>query len=325
MLLDGTMSSLRRGHETNVGLTYRLLTDEAHELPVSVYYEPGIQWRGIRRAHEVMAGIGLHRQAKRAYLFLARNWQPGDRIVLMGYSRGAYAVRLLAGMIDRVGLLRAAQVDEETLERVWRVYSEAPEGTEARALRAARCHDGVTVDFLGAYDTVRDLGLRWPVLRQVVPRPQPLHSRAPMPSTRIARHALALDETRQVYAPLLWSVSPDKAAGDVIQVWFRGSHGDVGGQLVGYSPARPLSNIPLVWMLGEAEAAGLPLPALWRTRFVTDAEAPAIGTFFGLGRLFVVRRPRTVGVDISERIHPTALAAASARGIRSSAPPAAPA
>jgi uncharacterized protein (DUF2235 family) len=321
------MSSLRRGHETNIGLTYRLLTDDAHGLPMSVYYEPGIQWRGLRRAHEVVAGIGLHRQAKRAYLFLARNWQPGDRIVLMGYSRGAYALRLLAGMIERIGLLRAAQVDEETLERVWRLYSQDPEAAEARALRAARCHDRVAIDFLGAYDTVRDLGLRWPVLRQAVPRPQRLHSCEPMPSAGVLRHALALDETRQVYAPLLWSVDPHRAAAaDVVQMWFRGSHGDVGGQLVGHAPSRPLSNIPLVWMLGEAEAAGLPLPALWRTRFVTDADAPAIGTSYGFGRLFVIRRPRDVGLDPSERIHPSARAAATARGIRMPAPsPAAPA
>jgi hypothetical protein len=96
-----------------------LLSDLPQAAHVTLYYEPGIQWRGFRRAHEVVAGVGINRQIRRAYLFLARNYRPGDRVVLMGYSRGAYAVRSLAGLIDRMGLLRAAQIDEETLDRVY--------------------------------------------------------------------------------------------------------------------------------------------------------------------------------------------------------------
>jgi uncharacterized protein (DUF2235 family) len=126
VLLDGTMSSLKPGCETNIGLTYRLLSDLPRDAHVTLYYEPGIQWRGFRRAHEVVAGVGINRQIRRAYLFLARNYRPGDRVVLMGYSRGAYAVRSLAGLIDGMGLLRAAQIDEETLDRVYSLYREAP-------------------------------------------------------------------------------------------------------------------------------------------------------------------------------------------------------
>ncbi|MDG4647404.1 DUF2235 domain-containing protein [Roseibacterium sp. SDUM158017] len=331
VLLDGTMSSLLRGRETNIGLTYRLLSELPASAQLTLYYEPGIQWRGLRRAHEVIAGIGLNRQIRRAYLFLARNYAPGDRIVLMGYSRGAYAVRSLAGLIDRMGLLRPAQIDEETLDRVYRLYREAPDSVEARALKAARCHMQVPVDFLGAYDTVRALGVRWPVLWRFMPLPHPYHSDALGPSTRVARHALALDERRDVYAPLLWNV-PDEAASSraVQQMWFRGSHGDVGGQLEGFNAARPLANIPLVWMLGEAEAAGLPLPPLWRMRYITDPGAPSVGTTHGMGRMFVFRHARKVGRDPSELIHPTARGVAAARGIRLPAPrpaahPAAPA
>lgn len=310
------MSSLLPGRETNVGLTYRLLLDLPDEAPVTVYYEPGIQWRGLRRAHEVLAGIGINRQIRRAYLFLARNYRPGDRVVLMGYSRGGYAARSLAGLIDRMGLLRAAQIDAETLRRVYTAYREAPEGRDAQALKAARCHARVDIAFLGVYDTVRALGIRWPILWRFAPEPHPYHSHALGPSTRIARHALALDETREIYAPVLWDVSPERAAsGAVRQMWFRGSHGDVGGQLDGFTPARPLANIALVWMLGEAEAAGLPLPHLWRARYITDASAPAIGTSRGSGRIFVSRRAREVGRDPSECLHPSARAAATARGL----------
>ena len=56
VLLDGTMSSLRHGHETNIGLAYRLLQDLPDSANVSLYYEPGIQWRGWSRATEVDGG-----------------------------------------------------------------------------------------------------------------------------------------------------------------------------------------------------------------------------------------------------------------------------
>ena len=316
VLLDGTMSSLKRGCETNIGLTYRLLSDLPGDADVTVYYEPGIQWRGVRHAHEVVAGVGINQQIRRAYLFLARNYRPGDRVVLMGYSRGAYAVRSLAGLIDQMGLLRAAQIDEDTLDRVYTLYREAPDSAEARALRDSRCHTKIEISFLGVYDTVRALGIRWPILWRFVPLPHPYHSHALGASTRVARQALALDETRMAYAPVLWEVDDERATnGAVEQMWFRGAHGDVGGQLDGYTQARPLSNIALTWMLSEAEAAGLPLPALWRTRYITDADAPAKGTRRGAGRWFVTRRPRVVGLGPSERVHPSATGAATGRGI----------
>jgi hypothetical protein len=44
------------------------------------------------------------------------------------------------------------------------------------------------------------------------------------------------------------------------QVWFPGTHGDVGGQLNGYEPAPPLANLSLVWMLDRLERCGPPLP-----------------------------------------------------------------
>lgn len=316
VLLDGTMSTLAHGQETNIGLTYRLLQDLPDSTGVTIYYEPGIQWRGWRRAGEVMAGVGLNRQIRRAYLFLARNYQPGDRIMLMGYSRGAYAARALVGLVERLGLLRPAQINEDTLDRVYRLYREAPDSPAAHALKAALCHPAVPIGFLGVYDTVQALGLRVPGLWRMVPRPHPFHSTALGPATRIARHALALDETRDAYAPVIWTTTPDqRAEGRVQQMWFRGSHGDVGGQLGGLNWARPLSNIPLIWMLSEAESAGLPLPVHWRQRFVTDPRARAIGMNRGVGKLFFLRHRRALGVDPSEALHPSAQAGQDRRSL----------
>ena len=95
VILDGTMSSLEPGNETNAGLTYRLCREMGSQL--SIYYEPGLQWRDWRSARDVIMGRGINRQIRRAYGYLASRYRPGDRIFLFGYSRGAYAVRSLAG------------------------------------------------------------------------------------------------------------------------------------------------------------------------------------------------------------------------------------
>ncbi len=314
VLMDGTMSSLRHGFETNIGLTYRLLSELGPKANVTLYYEPGIQWRGMKRATEVIAGIGINRQIKRAYLFLARNYHPGDKIMLMGYSRGAFAVRSLAGLIDKLGLLRPAQVNEDTLERLYCLYQEAPDSPAARAFRAARCHEKTPIELVGVYDTVRALGLRWPIVWRFAPEAQAFHTHELGPSILHGRHALAMDETRGVYAPVLWSVT-DETQSDVVQMWFRGTHGDVGGQLGDWTAARPLSNIPLVWMLSEAERCGLPLPQHWRGRYLTDADAHSVGTMRGWGLMFWKRHRRFVGRDRSEQVHPTAVAAARSVGV----------
>ncbi len=301
------MSSMTPGCETNIGLTFRLLKDLPADSTVRLYYEPGIQWRGIARAHEVMAGIGINRQIKRAYAWLATGYKPGDRIFLMGYSRGAYAVRSLGGLIDRMGLLRRDLVTQGMVEEIYALYREDPEGAAARALSGRVCFRDVPIRFLGAYDTVRALGIRYPLVWRFLPLPHPYHSHTLGDHVEVARQALALDETRVAYAPVLWNTtSPDRNGRDVQQVWFKGSHGDIGGQLNGRATARARSNISLTWMLEEASSSGLPLPANWQSRFPTDPEAPSVGNFSGFGKLFWARKRRVVGVDPSERLHPSA-------------------
>ncbi len=167
------------------------------------------------------------------------------------------------------------------------------------------CHEEAAVEMVGVWDTVKALGFRAPVLWRWSEERHAFHNHELGPAIRRGYHALALHETREAYAPVLWTC-PEGWEGQVEQVWFRGTHGDVGGQLSGDAAARPLANIPLVWMLGKAEAAGLELPDGWRARFPCDPDAPSIGSTRGWGKLFVLRRRRVVGTDPSEAIHPTA-------------------
>lgn len=306
ILLDGTMSSLTPGNETNIGLTYRLLMDLPEGSGVRVYYEPGIQWRGLRHAHEVMAGIGINRQIRRAYSWLAEGYKPSDRVILMGYSRGAYAVRSLGGLIDQMGLLRPGAVSQSRVDALYELYRSAPESVQAAEMSVSYCLADVPIRFLGVYDTVRALGMRYPLIWRFLPLPHPYHTHTLGRHIAVARHALALDETRVAYRPVLWDTARPMAGQDVAQVWFKGTHGDIGGQLNGRARARPRANLALVWMLGEAEAVGLRLPPAWRARFPVDAEAPTVGNFSGFGKLFWERRRRVVGRDASEAIHPSA-------------------
>ncbi|MCM2560700.1 DUF2235 domain-containing protein [Lutimaribacter sp. EGI FJ00015] len=303
IILDGTMSSLEPGCESNAGLTCRLLG--AIGAPVNVYYEPGLQWCDWRSTTDVMLGRGINRQIRRAYGYLASRYRPGDRIFLMGYSRGAYAVRSLAGVIDSVGLLRAECATERNVQIAYRHYQSAPGSEVARVFRDTHCHARVEIEMVGIWDTVKALGLRLPFLWQWSPERNAFHSHALGPSVQHGFHALALDETRSVYTPVLWETSGSDAAPHIEQVWFRGTHGDVGGHLGGFEPARPLANVSLVWMLERAEICGLPLPDGWRARFPCDPAAPSIGTWRGVGKLFLLRRKRVVGADRSERLHET--------------------
>lgn len=305
------MSSLEPGCETHAGTTYKLLSELPAAAPVALYYEAGIQWPGWRHGHDVALGRGLNRQIRRAYGYLASRYHPGDRIFLIGYSRGAYAVRSLAGVIERVGLLRAEHATVRNVRQAYRHYQAQSDGPAARAFSRAHCHAAAEIEMIGVWDTVKALGLRLPLIWMLAERRHGFHNHALGPPVRHAYHALALDETRQAFEPVLWHCPPGWE-GRVEQVWFRGAHGDIGGQLEGFEPARPLANIPLVWMLEKAESCGLPLPGGWRARFPCDAEAPSVGSWRGWGRLFLLRRRRCPGEDPSEALHPTAMGAPQA-------------
>jgi uncharacterized protein (DUF2235 family) len=302
IILDGTLSSLEPGCETNAGKLYHLLQETRGDL--SIYYESGLQWSDWRSVTEIAVGRGINQQICRAYSVLASRYQPGDRIYLFGYSRGAFAVRSLAGVIDRIGLVRAEMATERNIRQAYRLYRTSPESAAARAFGRLHCHEKTPIAVVGVWDTVKALGLRLPLLWRLTDARHAFHNDQLGPSIEHGFHALAYHERRMAYAPVLWSCPPGWS-GHVEQVWFKGVHGDVGGQLRGFEAARPLSNIPLVWMLGRAEAVGLSLPEGWQDRFPQNPDAPSVSNWRGWGKLFWHRRSRRIGVDPSERLHET--------------------
>lgn len=304
VILDGTMSSLKPGCETNAGLAYKLLCEVSATRQMSIRYEQGVQWRTWRDAVAVAEGRGINEQIRRAYGFIASRYRPGDRIFLLGYSRGAYGVRSLAGVIDQVGLLRADCATVRNIRQVYRHYQNGPRRDVAVEFARLHCHHAVEVEMVGVWDTVKALGNRLPVIWRYSQGAHEFHSHRLGPHIRHGFHALAINETRQAYAPVLWRAAPDWQ-GVVEQVWFKGAHGDIGGHLGGDQAARPLANIPFVWMMEKLAGCGVDLPNDWRARFPCDVNAPSVGTFRGRNLLFILRKKRTIGANPSENIHPS--------------------
>jgi uncharacterized protein (DUF2235 family) len=276
--LDGTGNELRVSRNTNVLRLFDMLDYSSERQQIS-YYDPGVgtfsalgAWSPLGRTATRLAGLafgtGLRQNLGEAYLFLVRNWQPGDRLYLFGFSRGAYAARALAGLLDAIGMLHPHE--ENLLPYAISAYARkwAPDEKEGgsggkrqedlrsrfRESFARRLGAGdpepIRVRYLGLWDTVEASGhlrgdLGWPGIKDV-------------PNAETARHAVSIDEHRWPYrvVPL---THPDPAAGPVVreQVWFPGVHSDVGGTFPDPEPPCRLSDVTLKWVVDGACDAGL--------------------------------------------------------------------
>lgn len=214
------------------------------------YYHPGIGTEEVfflERIWAGMTGAGLSRNVKSAYRWLAANYDDGDEIYLAGFSRGAFTVRSLSGLISRQGLPR-----EDDWRLVESAYKDArrkiKREPDERHFRPARIH------FLGVWDTVGALGIPpefdWLPLWLAFLQPR-FHDTELSPAVTHAYHALAVDEMRRTFSPTLWTRSSPQNK-EVVQMWFAGVHADVGG---GYRETG-LSDVALDWMTGRAAAAG---------------------------------------------------------------------
>lgn len=233
-----------------------------------VYYDMGVgtggwwdKWVGGAM------GVGLSDNIQQAYRFLVNNWNAGDRICLFGFSRGAYTVRSLAGLLNVAGLLPKYAMPQ--FPGLYRYYRTPPEKRQSldnaddiqalmdQALMEKR---RPPVDFLGVWDTVGALGLPIQGLRKLSRNWVGFHDTQLSTSVRYGVQALAVDERRKPFAADLWTHAPDASQERreqdeqrILQVWFAGNHSDIGG---GYPDTR-LADLSFDFMLTEAEQHGL--------------------------------------------------------------------
>ena len=219
-------------------------------------YQAGVGTGGIvDRILGGAVGWGLGEDIRDCYYWLARKYRPGDRIHLFGFSRGAFTVRSLAGMICRLGIVELDDDREggggaDPDEVIGRVYRRGYR--EREPLPDLAFHeDSRKIEFIGVWDTVGALGI--PDDKTLLdwlddPERYRFHDTALGPGVRRARHAVAIDERRGSFSPTLWDPSGAGEDRDVKQIWFPGAHSDVGG---GYRESG-LSDGALLWMMEES-------------------------------------------------------------------------
>jgi len=245
-------------------------------------YDPGV---GSDRSDLIgkATGKGISDNIKDGYDFLLRFYEPGDRIYLFGFSRGAYTVRSLAGLIGYCGVPHKAGDLKPLMEPAYRkmlvdeaykIYRDKNgRGPEVRRKQGDAFIDRYgpaehkdpaarAVYMIGVWDTVRALGI--PVYFTDIEVPghaHRFHDHNLSEHVRYAFHALSIDDERQAFHPVLWN-EPTTArmngGGDrqtFSQVWFPGVHGDVGG---GYTDDTGLSDRALAWMIDRMRSAEHP-------------------------------------------------------------------
>jgi uncharacterized protein (DUF2235 family) len=330
--LDGTRNEPETG-PTNVTRLYDIAVKDDRQL---VYYDPGVGTMGARsattragrwltRAGGLVLGHGVRENVEEAYGFLMRAYQPGDRIFIFGFSRGAYTARALTGMLRTVGLLRPGA--DNLVPYAMKLYAKGGRRGQTEAAERAfwRLRSEFTgkfgnpefpsrfepqVEFLGVWDTVKSVGwlnwraqleqARWPFTRKVS-------------NARVVRHALALDERRRPYGEYRFDADELAAPGGrVRELWFAGVHSDVGGT---FADDHALADIALKWMADEAIAAGLAADPKAYRRHVSvapDEELPAdhcLGTIHAAGLAWAVvglgwhRRRARPGDEVHPSVH----------------------
>lgn len=257
---DGTWNHADAEEPTNVvKISCTIAKRDEWGIEQRVFYSTGVGTARRERIRGGMFGYGLSEHVEACYRFLVATYEPGDEIFFFGYSRGAFTARSTAGLLRNCGILR-----RENVGRVGEAYDlyrdrnrEAhPRGTKARLFRRSYSHEP-RVKFIGVFDTVGSLGipLTGP-LATLVNRHWQFHDTDLSSQVDYAYHALAIDEKRGPFRPTLWNrrQSPGgTGTKDLQQVWFTGSHADVGGG----RPESALAEIPLLWMVERARAVGL--------------------------------------------------------------------
>ncbi|KDQ24016.1 hypothetical protein PLEOSDRAFT_1048719 [Pleurotus ostreatus PC15] len=270
VFIDGTANQFNEKNTNILELYAMVVRDIKFQ---ATYYNSGIgtfakpTWQSLkylkqRFYHLVDTAIAwnFERIVLSAYQWLVENYQPGDCIFLFGFSRGAYQVRVIAGMIEKVGLLHKGNNDQipfafelylATKKPSQTTMDEAVLNTEAlcKQFKETLSQPDVKVHFIGAWDTVSSIG--------ITRRPSFPETVNGMSHVCVFRHALALDECRVKFLPEYagGGMGPS-GKGNVKEVWFAGSHSDIGGgntQNINMNAFGP----SLRWMAHEAKEHGL--------------------------------------------------------------------
>ena len=227
---------------------------DAGDVKQVVFYD----W-GIGSYHDKFSGggfgDGLEKNVMDGYRFLVHNYEPGDEIYLFGFSRGAYTVRSLCGLLNNCNILKGSEANR--IEEAFELYKN-PEYTPmdehtVNWRNQYSIESSHMVTFVGVWDTVGAMGLPFSFFGLIKDQHR-FYDNKLGSNIITARHALSLDERRDDFEPTIWK--PNDSV-DLKQVWFAGVHSDVGGGYKKDPDGTILSDIPMRWLVKEAQSIGL--------------------------------------------------------------------
>ncbi|MFO7757015.1 MAG: DUF2235 domain-containing protein [Roseovarius sp.] len=287
--------------------------DEDNPTPKQLkYYDTGVGtkqfWNKFRGG---IAGRGLFKNMRDAYAWIVENHRPEDRLHLVGFSRGAFTVRSLAGMLGLCGIPdNVDDPDRIAIEAatIYRHPDKAARRDRAAEFRKAHACKPGTVQFIGVWDTVGALGLptRGP-LGYFFRKRHSFHDVHLGANVRHACHAVAIHERRTPFEPTLWCGEKAEETETVVQAWFPGVHNNIGGGYVDTG----LSDRALDWMIAHARDAGLVFNQAYLKRRIDPnwfGELRNSGSLLYSTPLTGLPRDRRIGNGaLNERLHVSAV------------------
>ena len=299
---------------SNVVKTARAILPQAIDgTPQIVFYDQGVGTdEGL--TSKIIGGAfgkGLTKNILDCYRFIVHNYNAGDEVFMFGFSRGAFTVRSLAGLIGRCGLLtksdayyipdayahyRLKYSDRGNVEKVKQFQS--GEHSKYRDAPSRK----INIQFLGVWDTVGALGIP-SIFKNKTRKKFAFHDVKLGSNVIHAYHALAIDEKRKPFRPALWEVQ-NHPGQQVEQVWFAGVHTNIGG---GYDNDG-LANCAFRWLLEKAVASGLAVDNNYTKNYRGYHKDEIHDSLSFMYRIFgKYRRPIGKQRNGNESIHETAL------------------
>ncbi|KIK54083.1 hypothetical protein GYMLUDRAFT_1024368 [Collybiopsis luxurians FD-317 M1] len=260
---DGTGQSLSRGEysgSTNVNRLCHALSNSSDTIQQIVFYQSGIGtedlgWGDVGALYCQALGEGIEENIDDAYTFIMNNYQPGDKIFIFGFSRGAFTARVLANFMARVGVYHKPDYTWG-FKRAIKAYKDGTLDKDIKIHKyytprfgepVSKVHE-VEIEVVGCWDTVASLGVpEWTNPGGVSGKYRHF-SGSLVKGIKHAFHALALDECRRPFSPTMWYLPKDTEAAksiDLQQCWFPGVHTNVGG---GYHD-QAIADLTLAWMI----------------------------------------------------------------------------
>ena len=277
-------------NNTNVVKLFQSVVRDVEQI---AFYDPGVGTFSFlgrilgRRVGILLGkafGKGLQQNIEDAYRYLMDRYLPGDRVFLFGFSRGAFTVRALAGMLHKCGLLQKGS--NNLVPYASKIYNKPNNQQIAAGFKKTYCHECKPY-FIGVWDTVGSLG--W--LRRKKVFDATLHE-----DVTYGYHAISVDEKRKKFPVSLWDETQKRAHQTIEQVWFPGVHSDVGGSYAEMG----LSDIALAWMLKNAEQQGLRLKGGWADELKLNPSSLIHESRAGFWRMW---RPAVRSVPEEAKIH----------------------